>query len=244
MTTLSVVMPAYNESKVIEAVVGDIVEHILDVVPESDLVIVDDCSTDDTHVRLDRIAQADARISVLRNDRNSGHGPTLRRAIDTSDGAWVFHLDSDGQVDVADFARLWERRGSSDLLIGTRIDRDDPRLRLVLTFFVRSLATILAGARVRDANSPFKLVSRPLLDHLAPAIPTDTFAPSILLVLGAHRCGAVVTEVPITHRARPYGTSSLALRRLARAVAVSAAEAVRFRFRPIDPYPGRAPHGG
>jgi len=44
------------------------------------------------------------------------------------------------------------------------------------------------------ANVPFKLIRRDLFDHLAPFIPSDTFAPSILIVLGAHRIGARVSD--------------------------------------------------
>ena len=168
----------------------------------------------------------------------------MERAVEASGGEWIFHLDSDGQVDAAEFGALWERRRTCDLVVGTRTDRDDPFVRLVLTFFVRTLVSVLAGARVRDANSPFKLMSRPLFDHLAPSIPPDAFAPSILVVLGAHRCGAVVAEVPITHHARPYGTSSLAMRRLASATWRSTWQTVRFRLRVPGAYRREDHHAG
>jgi dolichol-phosphate mannosyltransferase len=235
-TVLSVVMPVYNEAAIIAEVVRDVQKHVLDEVPGSELVIVDDRSTDQTAEVLGPIAAGDDRIRVLRNEVNAGHGPSVRRAMDAARGRWVFHLDSDGQVDVSEFERLWARRDEADLVVGVRVDRHDPRVRLVLTALTRWFASALARSRVRDANVPFKLVSRPLLDHLAPAIPPDVFAPSILLVVGAHRCGARVAEVGITHFARPHGRSTLHLGRLLRAVARSAAQTLQFARRPIAPY--------
>jgi dolichol-phosphate mannosyltransferase len=234
--TLSVVMPVYNEAPSIADVVRDISRYVLDEVPGSELVVVDDRSTDETGAVLDELARADARIRLLVNDVNMGHGRSVRRAIDESCGDWIFHLDSDGQVDVAEFALLWARRFDDDLILGVRVDRHDPFARLVLTRITRLLVSALARRWVRDSNAPFKLVHRPLFDHLATTIPTSAFAPSILIVLGAHRCGAAVSEVPITHFARAHGRSTLHPWRLTKAVARSGVETLRFNWRPHAPY--------
>jgi len=236
VTQLSVVMPVYNEAAGVRDVIGDVVKHVLDHVPDSELVIVDDRSTDETGAILRGVAADDVRIRVLLNGTNVGHGPSVRRAIDESSGAWIFHLDSDGQVDVSEFGLLWSRRERSDLVLGVRVARRDPFVRRVLTRLTRVLVSALARRRVRDANAPFKLVSRSLFEHLAPSIPADAFAPSILLVLGAHRCGATVTEVPITHFPRRHGRSTLHLRRLVIAVWRSTAQTVRFARRACEPY--------
>ena len=233
---LSVVVPVHDEEAVIDHVVAAIVREVLDAVPASELVIVDDTSNDSTPARLAAHAAADPRVTVLRNDVNRGHGPSLRRAIDASSGDWILHLDSDGQFDPSELPSLWERRDDADLVLGVRRARHDPRHRLVLTTLTRTFVSALAGRRVRDANTPFKLIRRSLMDHLAPYVPEDAFAPSILIVLGAARAGARIVEVDVTHLARPHGRSSLRLGRLGRAVARSAVQTIRFRIRPIPPF--------
>ena len=234
--TLSVVMPVYNEAAGIEDVVAEVTKHILDRVDDSELVIVDDRSTDDTHARLESLSAQDTRIRVLVNPVNLGHGRSVRRAIDSSSGEWIFHLDSDGQVDVAEFALLWAHHIDSDLVLGQRITRHDPRHRLLLTALTRRFVSVLARRRVPDANAPFKLIRRDLFDHLAPSIPDTVFAPSILIVLGALRSGATVTEVEITHLERRHGKSTLRLKRLAAAVRRSAIETLQFSRRPPRPF--------
>ena len=229
-------MPVYNEASVIDDVIADVTKFILDEVPDSELVIVDDRSTDTTPGLLGEHVERDGRIRVLFNASNSGHGRSLRRAIDASSGAWIFHLDSDGQVDVSEFGLLWDRRVDSDLVLGVRVTRHDPVHRLILTRLTRTVISILARRRVIDANVPFKLIKRELYEHLSPSIPPTVFAPSILIVLGAYRSGARVTEVVTTHLARRHGKSTLRFKRLAAAVARTTLETLTFSRRLLPPY--------
>ncbi len=235
-TVVSVVMPVYNEAAGVAEVVADIVRHILDEVPGSELVVVDDHSTDQTLAVLQRLAVGDPRIRVLENEVNLGHGRTTRRAMDASTGEWLFHLDSDGQVDVAEFALLWARRHDNDLVLGMRITRHDPLHRLVLTRLTRTLVSALARHWVRDANVPFKLIRRDLYEHLRPSIPETAFAPSIMVVLGAHRVRARIAEIETTHLPRRHGKSTLHPKRLAIAVATSAIETLNFSRRSVPRY--------
>ncbi len=153
-----------------------------------------------------------------------------------STGDWIFHLDSDGQVDVSEFPLLWALREDNDLVLGMRITRHDPLHRLVLTRLTRIMVSALARHWVRDANVPFKLIRRSLYEHLRPSIPETTFAPSIMIVLGAHRSGARIAEVETTHLRRSHGRSTLRLKRLAVAVGRSALETVNFSRRSVPPY--------
>jgi glycosyltransferase involved in cell wall biosynthesis len=233
---LSVVMPVFNEELVIGDVLEDTRKLVLDAVAVSELIVVDDCSTDDTAKIVATVADRDRRVGLISNSRNLGHGPSLRRGLDTATGEWLLLLDSDGQLDVADFAGMWEQRGVADLVIGRRVERNDPRHRLVLTWFVRVLASLTARTWVADSNVPFKLVRRSLYEHVRPTIPENTFAPSLLLAVGAYRARARVVVVPVAHRARPAGASTLHPVRLARAVAIATAQTLRHALISVPRY--------
>lgn len=228
---LSVVMPVHDEAGGLHAVLDDLAHFVLDAVPGSELIAVDDHSTDDTPHILADAARRDPRVRVVTNTVNAGHGPSVRCGLEASRGQWVLHCDSDGQVDLAEFPLLWEQTADHDLVLGIRRDRCDPRHRRLLSSATRLLASALAGHRVADANTPFRLVRRSLVDRLAPVVPPDAFAPAVLFVIGAHRCRARVAEVPVRHLPRAHGRSSLHPARLVRAVAVAGIQTVAFRFR-------------
>lgn len=233
---LSVVMPVYNEEAVIRDVLADIARDVLDVVPGSELLVINDCSTDGTSVALAAAATHDQRIRVFTNPANSGHGVSVRRGFDAAQGEWIFQIDSDGQVDLTQFIELWHGRENSDLMVGVRAIRHDPRHRLVLTAVTRVIVSLLARRWLRDANVPFKLVRSSLVHHLAPFTPSDAFAPSILLVVGAARSGARITETDILHLPRLHGQSTLRVWRLVRACLRSGWQTLRFGVRRLPRY--------
>lgn len=231
MTQVSVVMPVYNEAEVIQRVVAGFVSDVLDRLDDAEIVLVDDRSTDATPGLLDELAERNPRIRVEHSPVNSGHGPSMCRAIELSRGRWVFHADSDGQFVSGDFWSVWERRHDGDLVLGVRAERHDPRHRLFLTRIVRLGVALLAGRRITDANVPFKLFGRELWDELDDAMPKPTLAPSILLAVGTAALGRRIVEVPVTHLARPHGSSTLRLWRLVRFSLAGLRQLVEFRMR-------------
>ena len=223
---LTVVLPAYNEPG-IERVVREVVALVHGLIPgRGEVVVVDDASTDDTPVTLARLAVELPTLTVLRQPVNQGHGPALIRGFGAARGAWIGHLDTDDQIPTAELARLWDAREGADLVLGSRVQRHDPRHRLVLTAFTRALMGRLAGTSVHDANVPCKLFTRELWDEVAPLVPADTFAPSLALVVVAFRRGRAVRVLEVRHQARLEGETTLRPARLARAVGRSTLQTV------------------
>lgn len=233
---LTVVMPVFNEAANLHSVLHGIRVGVLDVVPGSRLLVVDDHSTDDSPNVLAAAACDDDRITVLRNDANLGHGPSVRRGWETSTSEWTLTIDSDGQIDLAAFPALWAATDHADLVLGARVQRGDPWHRRVVTAGTRALAIPLARRRLRDANTPFKLVRTSLLRHLSPGMPPFAFAPSVLLLIGASRSGARIVEIPVRQLPRLHGRSTLNTRKLARAVSQCAKETFLYGLAKAGPY--------
>ena len=134
--TVSVVMPAYNEEEAIEDAVRDVQEHVFMVVPDAELVVVNDGSRDRTGEILDRLATGEPRMRVI-HTANGGHGRALRTGLDAASGSYVFLIDSDRQIPLTAFSALWEAAKTRDGAFGVRRKRNDPRLRLLLTAVIR-----------------------------------------------------------------------------------------------------------
>lgn len=224
---LTVVMPAYNEADNIAGAIADILDHVFAVVPESELVIVDDGSRDGTADIAGGLAVADSRLRVLKQ-ANAGHGPAVVRGLLEARGELCLLLDSDRQIGLQDFAETWRLAQTHDAVLGVRARRFDPWHRLLLTRVLRTWLATLLGVEARDANVPYKLVRRDVAMRAVALMPDRPRIPSVLLTVFLRRRGYRVAEQPVLHFARSAGQPSLRLARLAVFCRGALAELMRF----------------
>lgn len=207
---LAVVVPVYNEADCIR----QFVEEWLPIVKQHSparLILVDDGSQDETPLILDTLSLRCPGITVV-HQTNQGHGAAIRNGYETALQAgaeWIFQTDSDRQFDPGDFERLWARRGEAALLLGTRTGRADPPLRKWLSRGNRLALGLLFGVRLRDPNSPFRLMSKEFLQAALRRIPARVFAPNVLLAVEAAKSGVRWREIPVAHRPRETGAVSI-----------------------------------
>ncbi len=215
---LTVVMPVYNEEQAIIKTVTSWVRELdrLDIVYQ--LVVYDDGSTDRTRQRLAELAPRFASFAVVEQP-NAGHGPTVLRGYREARGEWVFQVDSDGELSVAEFETLWQRRRDHDWLLGDRRRRRGSPARRFMTFAAR--LTVMtgfgpgpSGRALRDVNCPYRLMRRDRLEELLPYLEPTSFAPNVALSGLAAAAGLRIREVPVESRERAAGESSLRRLRL------------------------------
>jgi len=240
MERVSVVVPVYNEEGVIAILVRDLEETLPTLARDYEAVIVDDASTDETPGILDDLAGTRPWLCVHHSEQNGGHGASVMRGLDLATGDWILQIDSDGQFAVSEFERLWQRRDECDVALGVRAERSDPRHRLLLTRAVQLAASLLAGRRIRDVNTPFRLVRASVWQDCRAFMAPDTLAPNVLVTLGAVVRGWQVVEVPVTHLARERSTSTLRHLRLIRFSVRGLGQLVAFRRR-LAGEPGGTP---
>lgn len=206
---LSVVMPAYNEADGITDAVLAVQRHVLDRVPASELVVVNDGSRDRTGEILDGIAARDGRVRVIHKP-NGGHGPAIMTGLSSARGEWVFLVDSDNQIPLEEFAPFWSAvSAGKDAAFGVRRVRHDAELRKLLTVVIRLALSMLFGVRLYDANVPYKLLRRSLWEEARPLIPEGTLAPSLFLAVYAARRRVAIAFIDVTHKDRETGTVSI-----------------------------------
>jgi dolichol-phosphate mannosyltransferase len=227
--SLSIVLPAHNEEGAIVTVVEEVGSAIAARFERAEIVVVDDASTDGTAAALAELAAQDGRLRVLRSETNRGHGPSVLRGLAAARGDWIFQLDSDGQSVVPEFWDLWDRHRDADVILGFRRHRRDPVHRLALSRVVAVVVSSLAGRRLHDPNVPFRLFRRVVWEDLRTLVGETALAPSILMSMGAALRGWRIVEVPVSHRARRHGRSSLRAVRLVAFSLRGLAELVRFR---------------
>jgi glycosyltransferase involved in cell wall biosynthesis len=168
---------------------------------------------------------------ILETAPNSGHGPTIlrgyRRALEL--GEWVFQCDSDDEMPAEHFAELWRRREDHDAVFGYRLGRAQDPVRRLVTWVSRGTVRALFGSRVRDVNTPYRLMRADSLGRILASVPDDTFAPNIMIAGGYSLGPWRVAEVPVPHRPRQTGSASLFRWGLLRAAVRSFGQTLRFR---------------
>jgi dolichol-phosphate mannosyltransferase len=206
---LSVIMPVYNEEGAIGAAVDEVLQHVLGLIPESELVVVDDGSRDATGRLLDDAAAKDARINVI-HQPNGGHGAALLTGLNAARGEYVFLIDSDRQIPLDNFKAAWtEVLAGRDAVFGVRRRRYDPVLRLYLSRLIRHSVNVLFRVQLSDPNAPYKLFRRGIWSEARECVPDGTLAPSLFLAIVAKSRGYNILEIDVTHKERDTGEVTL-----------------------------------
>lgn len=215
---LAVLMPAYNEEEGIEAAVKEVQSEVLDKVNGSRLIVVNDGSKDSTGAILDRISASDPRVTVLHKP-NSGHGPSVVKALNAATSDYVFLIDSDMQIPLSCFPELWSLATSPGLdgVFGMRQNRQDPKARLFLSVIIANVLGAIFRVKLVDANIPCKVFRREIWTKLFERVQDDTLlAPSLAIAIYAKRHDYKIKHVWVPHRARETGETSLRIKPLLR----------------------------
>ncbi len=228
--TLSLVIPVYNEAEAI----SDVIKSWATCLDELGMVYTihayNDGSTDPTLKILNELAQELDSLDI-HTSKNQGHGPTLLKGYnDSSSDTWIFQTDSDGELSPDDFNVLWRQRKAYDFLIGKRSHRSQSLSRKLVSFVSRTVIHLFYGRGVWDVNSPFRLMRTSVVSAIIAKIPTNTFAPNLIISGMVNLKNINFVETPIHHKNRQTGEGSIKSFRLLVAALKSFGQTIRFRI--------------
>lgn len=218
MEKLFIIIPAYNEEANIENTVREwypvIKKHNGD--GRSRLVVVNDGSSDHTWKILSRLSETMPLLSPLKK-KNGGHGSSVlygyRYAIDKG-ADFIFQTDADGQTNPAEFEAFWELRQKHDAIIGKRIVRGDGISRKFVENTVCLLLRIFFGAKVPDANAPFRLMKTSLVKKYIKKLPRDYNIPNIMMTTYFAYYHENICFREISFKPRQGGTNSINIKKI------------------------------
>ena len=231
--SLSVVIPVYNEQDIIEVVVKSVYNNIISRVDDSELIIVNDCSTDNTLKILQKLAKRLKKIRIITPFKNGGQGKAIRLGFLNAKKEWVFQIDSDNQFNPLEYWKLDKFRGDYDYIYGYRMKRNDPPHRKMLTAMLRLTNLVLFGTFIKDSNSAFKLIKNSALRQILRILPEDAFAPTILITLLAKKLKYRIKLVGVSHRERKTGKVSIQGMKLAKVCLRGARDMLKFRIKTL-----------
>lgn len=203
----AVIIPAYNE----EESLAHVIERVHRAMPEADVVVVNDGSTDSTA----RIAEGHD-CTVLDLPYNLGIGSAMQTGFlyARNNGYEVaVQVDGDGQHDPAEIPELLKviETGMADVVIGSRYIEDrgyiTPALRRFGIVILANVISLVTGQRLSDPTSGFRASNQRAIHFCAEDYPFDYPEPESVVLF--KRAGLNVQEIPATMNPRYGGQSSI-----------------------------------
>src|ERR1700704_5810106 len=199
-SSISAVLPAYNEEAIIERTVRHVADVLSGLASDFEVIVTNDGSRDHTGAVLADLQrrEPDLHLLVVTHEHNRGYGAAVASGFDAAGNDLVFLTDGDKQFDVTELREfLPAMDGQTDLVIGWRRNRADPLLRQLNALGWKMLVNALFGYTARDVDCAFKLFRRGVWESLTVYARGATFSAEFLIK--ARRLGFRVQERPVGH---------------------------------------------
>jgi len=205
---ISVVYPTYNERANIERTVERSLAALRPRFERFEIIVVNDCSTDETGALADALAARHPEVVVLHNPVNRGAGISLLRGMAIARYGLVAHNGMDYPFDLADLDKLTAQLGHADVVVAARDRHSGYTLwRRFVSEANRRLLKLLFGLYLTDFNF-MQLYRREVLQAIRVGATSAGFV-TPESIIQAHDLGFRVVEVMIPYHARTAGRSVL-----------------------------------
>jgi glycosyltransferase involved in cell wall biosynthesis len=206
---ISVIVPCFNEEKTISNLVGKVLKALIDM--KKQIVIVDDCSTDNTFKILQELSALDKSIIIESHSYNQGKGAAIRTALLSVTGDIVIIQDADLEYNPSEFPKLLKPilDGDADVVYGSRFKSGDAarviyfwhRLgNLILTF----LSNMFTNLNLTDMETCYKVFRREVLNQITIEENRFGIEPEITAKIAKIRPRLRIYEVGISYYGRTY----------------------------------------
>jgi dolichol-phosphate mannosyltransferase len=211
MTSLSVIVPLYNEreslpelcDRLFEALQSAELARCFDALFSFEVIMVDDGSTDGSDKVIGELMVKRPELRLISFRRNYGKTEALSAGFRAASGKVVVTIDADMQDDPREIAPLVMKiREGFDLVSGWKQERNDPASKTVPSKLFNLTTRLFSGIPLHDFNCGLKAYSHELVASLDLHGEMHRYIPVL-----AQWKGFRVTEIPVKHHARKYGTS-------------------------------------
>ena len=215
MHDLSIAVAVYNEEESLPHLCAKLHDVLSKLGKSYEIVLVDDGSTDKSWAVMNEQAKRFPNLKLVKFRRNYGQTAAMSAGIHESDGAVLVTLDADLQNDPADIpallAKLDERY---DVVSGWRKNRQDAFInRKLPSMMANRLIGKLTGVQLHDYGCSLKAYRRDIIGQVRLYGEMHRFIPAL-----CRWVGGTVTEIPVNHHARQFGTSKYGISRTLRVV--------------------------
>lgn len=207
MNKILIIVPAYNESKTIKSVVNQININI----PEADILVINDCSNDETEIVLKK--ENINHINLISNlgiggAMQTGYIYALKNNYDIA-----IQIDGDGQHDPYNIKEILRpiQNNDADMVIGSRyVEKTSYKttiFRKVGMLYFKNIIKLITNKKINDTTSGYRAVNRKIIELFAKDYPKDY--PEVEVLVKLSKKGCRVLEIPVEMHGRKAGFSSI-----------------------------------
>lgn len=211
-TRLSLVMPAFNEEAGIVESVAEAHESLAGLGYQFEILVIDDGSEDRTAELVAALREARPEVRLIRHYTNRGYGAALRTGFEAARYDLVAFTDADAQFFLEDLEDLVVLTRECHVAVGHRANRQDPWRRKFFSRVYNQLVRWFLDTGVRDCDCALKVFRRESLGQILPE--SRGFFVNAEMLFKARRLKWEIAEVPVRHRPRRHGQSTVSLREI------------------------------
>lgn len=210
ISTLSVLVPAYNEERTIEKILSSLVRVQLRDDIQMQIIVIDDGSTDATAEKAAAFAAPFSHIHIIRHPRNTGKGSAIHSGIQHATGELLIVQDADLEYDPQEFNRLLQPviEHQADVVYGTRFTTEQAHRVLYFWHYVgnrllTTLSNVFSNLNLTDMETCYKLMRTDHVRSLHLKEKRFGFEPEVTQKLAKIK-GIRFYEVGISYHGRTY----------------------------------------
>ena len=200
---LSVVIPVYNE----EATIARVISRVAALPLNTEIIVVDDCSTDRTREILGLLSGIES-VNVILKDVNAGKGAAIRTGFEAATGDFLVIQDADLEYDPRDIPQLIQPllKGEADIVYGSRFIGDEVQdesfIHRLGNAVLTGASNLFSGLKLTDMETCYKAFSKEAINAIE--IEQERFGVEPEMTAKLARCGFKFAEVPISYDSRGY----------------------------------------
>jgi glycosyltransferase involved in cell wall biosynthesis len=196
-------MPAYQ----LESTISDNIERVASVVADWDsteIIVIDDGSTDDTHGFADKTAAEHNIVTVISYQTNRGKGGALKEGFNVAEGSTIVFLDADLDLPPEQLPLFLDEfaHTGADVIVGAKrsamVSGRYPALRKMLSVTFAAVNRLLFGLPVHETQTGLKAFKREVLERPLRDLETAGYAFDLELLVRIRKAGGTMAEAPVT----------------------------------------------
>jgi dolichyl-phosphate beta-glucosyltransferase len=196
LNSLSVIIPAYNEEKVIEQTLNALLNYFQNQKYDVEILVVNDGSTDLTSSKISKFPS----VKEIKTETNKGKGNAVKQGVFHATMNYILFMDADHAIDITNLNKFLNYVDQFDIIIGSKyLDSNTkyPLHRKIIGHLFSFLKKKLTGLQIKDTQCGFKLYSGKLAKELFAKSMINGWCFDVEILLLAQKRNIAIKELPI-----------------------------------------------